>query len=180
MRTADVKPVDLDALEYLYAKATQGEWLRDGALVYTLVHSGWWKGVEQFQNRGTFRAHVQRLPSGETTESAEAQAIADTEYLHFALRNFPALIAELRELRELVGCATEFQISARITIAKRAGRDTVRWAVYRDRSFCLANDGEWEYEPLPSSRSDEFIARCRYATLAKALEAARKWEDENA
>jgi hypothetical protein len=24
--------------------------------------------------------------------------------------------------------------------------------------------GEWEFEPLPSSRDDDFLSRCRYAT----------------
>ena len=38
----------------------------------------------------------------------------------------------------------------------------------------LANDGEWEYEPMPSSRDDDFLRRCRYATLADAIFAYEK------
>ena len=41
-------------------------------------------------------------------------------------------------------------------------------------AMCLNKSGEWEYEPLPSSRDDDFMARCRFATADKAIEAARK------
>lgn len=36
-----------------------------------------------------------------------------------------------------------------------------RWAVCM-RSMVLNVDGEWEHEPLPSSRDDKFLARCRF------------------
>lgn len=39
------------------------------------------------------------------------------------------------------------------------GGDT--WAVTDGRQ-CLNNKGKWEYEPLPSSRTEEFLARCRF------------------
>jgi hypothetical protein len=42
------------------------------------------------------------------------------------------------------------------------------WAVRRG-GMVLANDWEWEFEPMPSSRDDEFFARCRYATPQHAL-----------
>lgn len=44
-----------------------------------------------------------------------------------------------------------------------------KWAVRR-LSQCLARDGEWEYEPMPSSRDDEFYARCRFDSLECAVE----------
>ncbi len=43
-----------------------------------------------------------------------------------------------------------------------------RWAVRRGGS-CLSKNGEWEYEPLPSSRDDAFYARCRFESLDAAL-----------
>lgn len=46
------------------------------------------------------------------------------------------------------------------------------WKVKRGDSHCLSKDGEWEYEPLPSSRDDGFLARCRYATVDEAIDAA--------
>jgi hypothetical protein len=53
-----------------------------------------------------------------------------------------------------------------------------KWAV-NDCGFVLSRTGEWEYEPLPSSRTDDFIARCRFDNLEEAFEAcrvaAKKW-----
>lgn len=48
------------------------------------------------------------------------------------------------------------------------------WKVKRGDAHCLNRDGEWEYEPLPSSRDDDFLARCRYATADEAIDAALK------
>lgn len=47
------------------------------------------------------------------------------------------------------------------------------WAVLEDGSFCLNRDGEFEYEPMPSSRDDAFLKRCRF-TLCEAVAAADK------
>ena len=43
----------------------------------------------------------------------------------------------------------------------------------RSGCTCLNKEGEMEYEPIPSSRDDEFIARCRFDTLAEAFDAAK-------
>jgi hypothetical protein len=43
-----------------------------------------------------------------------------------------------------------------------------KWAV-RQLSHCLNRDGEWEYQPQPSSRDDAFYARCRFDSLEQAL-----------
>lgn len=48
-----------------------------------------------------------------------------------------------------------------------------RWAV-RKTGSCLAKDGEWEYEPIPSSRDDEFYKRCRFDSLEDAIAAYNK------
>ena len=53
-------------------------------------------------------------------------------------------------------------------VAQYNGPD--RWAIRRG-ACCLNHDGNWEYEPLPSSRTDEFFARCRFATADEALAA---------
>lgn len=44
------------------------------------------------------------------------------------------------------------------------------WAVKKMGSV-LSKDGEWEYEPSPSNRDDDFIARCRFSE-AEALRLA--------
>ena len=50
------------------------------------------------------------------------------------------------------------------------GKD--KWAI-RQGGMCLSVDGDWEYEPMPSSRDDEFLQRCRFETPFHALSA---WE----
>ncbi len=40
-------------------------------------------------------------------------------------------------------------------------RDEDRWAIVNG-GCCLNTDGEWEVEPQPSSRTDEFKARTRF------------------
>lgn len=45
------------------------------------------------------------------------------------------------------------------------------WAVRRHGN-CLNKQGEWEWEPMPSSRDDEFMARCRFASAQEAIDAA--------
>ena len=42
---------------------------------------------------------------------------------------------------------------------------------------CLAKNGEWELEPQPSSRDDEFFGRCRFDTLEEAMACAEKHLD---
>jgi hypothetical protein len=52
--------------------------------------------------------------------------------------------------------------------AQREGDDL--WAV-RFKGMTLNAEGEWEYEPIPSSRDEDYIRRCRFATLSGALAA---------
>lgn len=52
------------------------------------------------------------------------------------------------------------------------------WAV-RKRGWCLNADGEWEHEPIPSSRDAEFYASHRWP-LAEALERAREVAEQEA
>lgn len=51
---------------------------------------------------------------------------------------------------------------------------TVRYVVRR-AGDCLSKTGEWEYEPLPSSRDEEFIARCRFETFGEAAMAVERF-----
>lgn len=41
------------------------------------------------------------------------------------------------------------------------------WAI-RKNNNCLNKNGEWEYEPMPSSRTDDFMERCRYKSIEEA------------
>ncbi len=53
-----------------------------------------------------------------------------------------------------------------------------KWAVRRGSS-CMAKDGEWEYECLPSNRDDEFYSRCRFNSLEEAILAVKTYELES-
>jgi hypothetical protein len=51
-----------------------------------------------------------------------------------------------------------------------------KWAVLQGDSgskFCLGTDGEWDYEPSPSNREDDWLATHRF-DLERALELARE------
>lgn len=60
-------------------------------------------------------------------------------------------------------CATE------ITVELRSAN---KWCVTNGSSV-WNTDGQWEYEPLPSNRDDEFFKRTRYS-LEDAFKAARE------
>lgn len=47
-----------------------------------------------------------------------------------------------------------------------------RWAVRRGKR-CLDRDGVWEWEPIPSERDADLLARCRF-DLDTALDMARR------
>lgn len=49
---------------------------------------------------------------------------------------------------------------------------SVRWKV-RSGPVVLSKDGTWQYEPRPSSRTDDFLAWCRFDSLDEAIAA---WE----
>lgn len=51
------------------------------------------------------------------------------------------------------------------------------WAIVKSR-FCLNRDLEFEYEPLPSSRDEDFINRTRFS-LEEAKKILRKYIKEN-
>ncbi|HUS92188.1 MAG TPA: hypothetical protein VM695_10085 [Phycisphaerae bacterium] len=47
----------------------------------------------------------------------------------------------------------------------------------RNRGWCLARNGEWEWEPIPSSRDEAFMKRCRFPSFEAALKAAEGTEE---
>lgn len=62
-----------------------------------------------------------------------------------------------------------------ITIVKRKQMEgTPKWAIMRHASV-LNRELEWEYEPSPSHRDDDFLVRCRYESVEEALEYINKW-----
>ncbi len=45
------------------------------------------------------------------------------------------------------------------------------WAVICNGTDNLNKDGQWEWEPRPSERTDEFLTRCRFADEGDAYKA---------
>ncbi len=84
------------------------------------------------------------------------------------------------ENRVLLTFATRFEIptkkytdpNAKLKIeyrGKQGEPDADVWAILDPHGNCYNKDEkDWEYEPLPSNRTDEFLKRCRF-TLKEAL-----------
>lgn len=60
---------------------------------------------------------------------------------------------------------------------RRQLNGTSRWVI-KERSLVLNRDGDWEYEPIPSSRDEEYKARTGWSTLNAAIMAF--WRAEKA
>lgn len=66
-----------------------------------------------------------------------------------------------------------------IYIESRAQMDeSVKWVVKMD-DYNLGKDGEYYYEPMPSSRTDAFIKMTRFDSKEEALEVLLKYERDN-
>ena len=53
-----------------------------------------------------------------------------------------------------------------------------RWAILSGGgNRCLNKEGDWVYQPRPSSREDDFYEQCRYASAQEAIEYYRRWSD---
>lgn len=52
------------------------------------------------------------------------------------------------------------------------------WAIRRNGEV-YTRDGEWEYEPIPSSRDDDFLVRARWSEDEAKAVALRIWASEN-
>ena len=87
-----------------------------------------------------------------------------------------AVTRRLRRIREAVLAAPEVAMVPVVYDAgdgisiHRASQAPEAWAVRRDMD-CLALDGTWSYEPMPSSRTEEWLARHRFTSAEAAASA---------
>ena len=51
-----------------------------------------------------------------------------------------------------------------------------RWAIVHTNGNNYNKDGTWDYEPLPSSRTDKWLEEHRWKTAQEALDCYAKWE----
>lgn len=72
---------------------------------------------------------------------------------------------------DLVRMATGFRVDADHEIVSRGEG---RWAISRGSGSTLNTDFEWEYEPMPSNRDDDYLSRNRF-TLEEAFAHFEAW-----
>jgi hypothetical protein len=80
-----------------------------------------------------------------------------------------ALAADLEQRDDLLIKAEKLRFTPDVTVESRGAS---KWAVCSTGSEVLNIAGEWEWEPTPSGRDSDFIARTRF-TFAEAVTKAR-------
>ena len=70
------------------------------------------------------------------------------------------------------GIETDDPELKRMTIQQRGEH---AWAVIDECGFVLAKNEQWDYEPTPSNRTEEFIRNTRFETPEQALEFLDDW-----
>jgi len=82
---------------------------------------------------------------------------------------------------EMLACATEFSLLPYDTRGNRQGLRELKVAFRGPNAWAIVcvgavlnHDGEWEYESMPSSRTEDFFARCRWPTAREAIDFAQQ------
>ena len=57
-----------------------------------------------------------------------------------------------------------------LVFLRQTRKKPASYGIYRSDHYCLSKQGEWDYEPLPSSRDDEYYENHRWNS---ALDAAK-------
>jgi hypothetical protein len=105
--------------------------------------------------------------------SAEAEA---EEYEMFS--GLTRAAALLRQLPPAGLEAIRYCVEEDGAVIQRTSQAPESWAI-RAGSSCMSTTGEWDIEPMPSNRTDEWLAKHRWPTLAAAwaaLQQARRQE----
>lgn len=94
----------------LHAACSSGEWLVEGSTVYSLVHRGWRKGVEEFTNYVSLWVNISKnYRENELEREQTASCIAALHNAYPAIRQHiadqAARIAELENHIELMRLA---------------------------------------------------------------------------
>ncbi len=133
---------------------------------------------EEVNLGGGFGALAKRYAVNFFGKTFYAQREAE-EYLVKLFRGCATEAAEMqadriKELEEALSTVEVFRMGAdwrgsAITVERRAED---QWAICQGGA-CLNTYGEWEFEPMPGSRNEEFIARARFP-LDEAKRRARE------
>ncbi|GFM34065.1 hypothetical protein [Desulfovibrio subterraneus] len=85
--------------------------------------------------------------------------------------DYAALLSHAKHLETRLNMATSFCVGLiREREVNIEARGEGKWCVYRG-GYVLTRKGKWEYEPLPSSRTQSFYDNTRF-TLEEAFERA--------
>lgn len=77
---------------------------------------------------------------------------------------------KISELEVITYCISREDESLEpIEITQRRGTDGVRWAILQG-GCCFSKDRKWVREPMPSSRTDDFIEATRFGSPQEALD----------
>jgi hypothetical protein len=136
----------------------------------------------KYDNRVTFRARFDHGRLVELTKLAPEHAVIHVDTSSAAQQRM-AMQDSMEHLLKKDRMAIKWQIWGDINAGKeedravyieaREGPEGRKYAVIRDGSV-LGKKGEWEYEPMPSSRTDKFIARTRYKSFDEAFNQFKK------
>jgi hypothetical protein len=59
--------------------------------------------------------------------------------------------------------------NTKIEVSQINDDESLLFAVRNDFGECLSKKGEWEVEPSPSHRDNEFLERCRFVDFMDAV-----------
>lgn len=74
------------------------------------------------------------------------------------------------------GCTiTEYSTGNEISVRSARQRDgSIKWKVVDQGGNVLSLDGQWQFEPMPSGRTDEFLRMHRFSSAREALDCLHK------
>ncbi len=130
------------------------------------------KLIEKLKHRLKYSKHI--CPSCQSlVERSQVDHSIFCELCEFAIRSKFAKVQKVAEI--LSPYATRFEIAEDVTIEKR-GKDL--WCVVVFGGTVLDSDLNRHYEPMPSSRTEEFIAATRFS-LEDAYSVAKRYESKD-
>ena len=112
---------------------------------------------------------------------AESQSSDLLEISEISDERFATLAADRAlEARYPVGFEpVEFLVGEAMWVKAAYQRGGARkWKIARGFDEVLNKQGQWEDEPIPSSRTDDFLARCRFDSLEECAAAIRAMKEQ--